>query len=614
MSSLVITNAGVQLMAKLAAGEATSTFTKLLLSSKQYSTGDLEGLTSLSNVQQEVTFSSINAVSTGTVKLTAVAENTSIKEGFTVNTLGLVTTDGTDEILYAVIDISSEPDFQPAYDAESVSRLSYAFTVQVGRAASVNLQVVAATTAMQISFDNKSAKEFESENVQDAIVEALTKAKEYFDDLQAFVGYNDDDIYGVEVDFKNNKFTRLAGAKNLTPGTDFDNIEPWHRRRCNVTNAGEVIAYYGDDGYTETGALTKTVTVGSTTYAVGTKVQVMVEQPKFYYKVVPLELEKIQGGKGFHMRKARYYVSDTMKAGFKLHPAFVRNGSEKNFIYPSAFEGCLYDTSASKYITDDSQVMDTSADLLCSIAGAKPASGISQSLTRAACRQLAANRGTGWTQEIVQAAAATELLFLIEYASFNAQESIGRGVCDKTDDGKTNMSNNTGATSSLGNASGMASGTNGLTSVTYRGEENFWSNIWDWIDGLNHYKQSVFIADHDFKDDTGDSPYSDAGITASYSNGFVSAFAYNEAYDWLFIASECLGDSALPVGDYFWINPTYGWLVAVLGAGWYAGAGAGGFCWYLADASSGRGRAVGGRLLYVPEDEEPSVRNIAKAA
>ena len=182
MSSLVITNAGVQLMAKLAAGEATSTFTKLQLSSKQYSTGDLEGLTSLSDVKQEVTFSSINAVSTGTVKLTAVAENTSIKEGFTVNTLGLITTDGTNEILYAVIDISGEPDFQPAYDAESISRLSYAFTVQVGRAASVNLQVVAATTAMQISFDNKSAKEFESENVQDAIVEALTKAKEYSDD------------------------------------------------------------------------------------------------------------------------------------------------------------------------------------------------------------------------------------------------------------------------------------------------------------------------------------------------------------------------------------------------------------------------------------------------
>lgn len=183
MSSLVITNAGVQLMAKLAAGKATSTFTKLQLSSKQYSTGDLESLTSLSDVKQEVTFSSINAVSIGTVKLTAVAENTSIKEGFTVNTLGLVTTDRTDEILYAVIDISGEPDFQPAYDAESISRLSYAFTVQVGRSASVNLQVVAATTAMQISFDNKSTKEFDSQNVQDAVVEALTKAKEYSDDI-----------------------------------------------------------------------------------------------------------------------------------------------------------------------------------------------------------------------------------------------------------------------------------------------------------------------------------------------------------------------------------------------------------------------------------------------
>ena len=37
-------------------------------------------------------------------------------------------------------------------------------------------------------------------------------------DLKAFVGYTDGDIYGVEVDFANKKFTRLAGAANRTPG------------------------------------------------------------------------------------------------------------------------------------------------------------------------------------------------------------------------------------------------------------------------------------------------------------------------------------------------------------------------------------------------------------
>ena len=40
-------------------------------------------------------------------------------------------------------------------------------------------------------------------------------------------------------------------------------------------------------------------------------------------------------------------------------------------------------------------------------------------------------------------------------------------------------------TVNLGNASGTASNANGIQFVTYRGEENFWGNIWWWVDGLN---------------------------------------------------------------------------------------------------------------------------------
>ena len=628
LGTLIITKKGQELITSILAGTETGVkFTHVSSSSKEYADSDLESLEALEDIKQTIEPSSITAVSGNTVMVDAIFSNKDLTEGYDLNTIGLYATptDGT-EILYAVCRETTGTLAVPAYNGVTSTDLVIDLYTLCGNSENISLEISEAAYASAKEFKahtntntvaayahglyfDKETGRLKVKDEDGNIFDADEDTRKQVTDIKAFIGYTESDIYGVEVDFKNKKFTRLAGAANLSAGSDFDSIQPWGgRRRCNVTNAGEVIAYYGDDGYTETGALTKTVTVGSTTYAVGTKVQVMVEQPKFYYKVVPLELEKISGGKGFHMRKARYYVSATKKEGFKVHPAFVRNGSEKNFIYPSAFEGCLYDTSASKYITDDSQVMDTSADLLCSIAGAKPASGISQSLTRAACRQLAANRGTGWTQETVQAAAATELLFLIEYASFNTQESIGRGVCDKTDDGKTNMSNNTGATSSLGNASGIASGTNGLTSVTYRGEENFWSNIWDWIDGLNHCKQSIFIADHDFKDDTGDSPYSDAGITASYSGGFVSAFAYNEAYDWLFIASECLGDSALPVGDYFWINPTYGWLVAQLGAAWGDASGVGGFYWYLNDVSSFRYRSIGGRLLYTPDGTDPLVK------
>jgi hypothetical protein len=420
-------------------------------------------------------------------------------------------------------------------------------------------------------------------------------------DLQAFLGYTDDDIMGLEVDFENKTFTRLAGAVNRTPGEMFDNVQAFGgRRRCNITDDGKVLAYHGEAAYTETGKLTQAITLGEETYPIGHQVQVMVEQPKFYYRVIPLKLEKAE--KGFHNRKARYYVSDVKKDGFKLHPAFIHDGKENNFIYLSAYEGSVFDVSADAYLLADEQIADftaTTGDKLSSIGNAKPASGLTQNLTRANTRILAQNRGTGWFQPYAATVSATQLLFLIEYASFNTQSKIGEGVM-KTDDGLTNMAELTGATTNLGNTSGEV--VNG--SVTYRGEENFWGNIWKWIDGLNIEAKglhNLYVADHGFADDIGVDPYKDAGITLSKSSGYVSAFAYNEEFDWLFFASETAGDSALPIGDNFYQNYTYdGWLVALLGGSWYHGSNAGGFYWSVGAASSFRSRSLGGRLVYVP--------------
>ena len=55
----------------------------------------------------------------------------------------------------------------------------------------------------------------------------------------------------------------------------------------------------------------------------------------------------------------------------------------------------------------------------------------------------------------------------------------------------------------------MAEGTNGRVSVTYRGEENIWGNIWNWLEGINVNRNSskhvheIYYADHGYKDDTG---------------------------------------------------------------------------------------------------------------
>lgn len=588
-SKLVITTKGQALLAKMIAGSGNIEFTKISASSTTYTDSQLEGLTSLSNVKQTSLISKVTRTNEVAIKVEAAFTNTELTAGYYMRALGLYAVDpDVGEILYAVARETSGNCYMPAYNGITVSGAYVQLVTTVGNAENVSLEVDQAAVAT---------------------IGDVQELEKEISDLRAFVGYNDNDIYGVEVDFANKKFTRLAGAVNRSGGSGFDDIECFGgRRRCNVTDDGVVVAYYGDAAFTTTGKLTQAVTIDETTYPVGTIVQVMVEQPKFYYKVVPLVTEKIADGKGFHIRKARYYVSPTAKAGFKLHPGFIKNGTVNNFIYPAAFEGSLWDASASAYILDDAQVADWAADILSSIAGAKPLSGLTQNATRANVRAISQKRGPGWSQAYAAIAAASQMLMLVEYGTLNMQSAIGNGAVSKTDDGSTNMAEYTGATVSLGNASGVVTNANGVQFVSYRGEENFWGNIWGWIDGINVYcygEHELYIADHGFADNTANG-YEATGFTAAKTNGYISAFGYDgtDNFDWLFVPSETTGNSSLPVGDYFYQNAAYnGWLVAILGGGWNDGAHAGAFCWYLDDSASYRSRSVGGRLVYVPNGD-----------
>lgn len=592
-SKLVLTDDGQALMAKMIAGTGNIDFTKICSSSTQYTESQLQSLTVLTNVKQTTLVSKVTRTNEVAIKIEAAFSNVDITTGYYMRTLGLYAVDpDKGEILYAACIETTNNCYMPPYNGVTVSAAYIQLYTTVGNSESVSLEV------------NPGAY---------ATIGDIQALEAEIADLKALVGYTDGDIYGVEVDFVNKKFTRLAGAVNRTPGEGFDGINCFGgRKRCNLTNDGRVAAYYGETGFSTTGKLTQAVDrnpEGTETpdttlqFASGTVVQVMVEQPKFYYKVVPLNVEKKH--KGGITRKVRYYVSDTPKAGFKLHPAFVENGNENEKIYVAAFEGSLYDASAAVYILDDSQVADFTADMLSSIANAKPLSGLTQSATRANVRKLAEKRGSGWEQAYAATVSASQMLMLIEYASFNMQSCIGNGAVSKTDDGATNMSEPTGTTINLGNASGVAANFNGIQMISYRGEENFWGNIWGWVDGINQYMDAtthegtIYIADHTFTDDIGTGAYEDAGIIAVFGDGYVSAFCYSEKYDWLFIPGELLGNTALPVGDYCW-NGNTGWRVAILGARWDDGLHAGAFCWGLNHASSSRTRYVGGRLVYVP--------------
>lgn len=591
-SSFVITPKGHALMAKLMLGSGQCNFTGIKLSSQAYSEAQLPTLNAIENIKQTAPITRKTISNNTSLMVEGAVDNVSLTTGYQIQTIGLYA-QGPDEgeILYAVARALTAG-YMPPYNGISVSGAYFKFLVTVDSASKVTLTVDPAGYA--------------------SIGDVVNLTNELAD-LKGYVGYIEDDVFGVEVDYTNKTFKRIAGAIGKTPGASFDSIPCFGgRRRCILTDNGVVLAYQGEAGYTETGALVAAVTLGknnsATTYPVGTKVQVMVEQPKCYYKVVPLSVEKItqDNGKGYHMRKARYYVSMSPKTGFKLHPAFKHKGKEDNVIYLSAYEGSIYDKSISRYILDDAVIADftaTTGDQLASIAGAKPASGLVNALTRANTRKLAHNRGAGWEQQTVQTMALTQLLYTIEYGAMNMQTGLGAGVTNKTDDGATNMTEITGATINLGNASGFVTNDNGINVVTYRGEENFYGNIWKWIDGINieNGVGEVYIADNAFADDSKTTPYRNAAISIARVNGYISAFAYNEEFDWLFIPSETIGNSVLPVGDYFYRDAAaVGWQVCRLGGHWNIGDNAGGFFLNMIYTSSFRARITGGRLVYIP--------------
>ena len=430
-------------------------------------------------------------------------------------------------------------------------------------------------------------------------------------DIRAYLGMIEtEDVLGITMDYKNKTCTRIAGAKNLTAGADFDKFSMYGgRKRCNVSDGGTINAYYGDEGYTEDGS----------------NGQVMVYQPKFYYLVCPLEYDRQETGYGYHLRKANYYISETQRAGFKLHPAFYdKNGNEVDYILMSAYEGCIYDTSANAYLKNDEQVMDASKDKFSSIAGARPASGVSQNLIRPNIEQMAKNRGEGWHSFGIKTASMEQLLMIVEMGMMNLQTAIGQGVVNLPwttgSDTTSSYAGATGSTALLGNGTGRATKTttyeggkatdytvDGKTSICYRGVENFWGNIWKFAYGINFYCEvgkpflGYVCKDFNYAESKRTDNYENIGFALPSENGYVSAMGYSTNYDWLFLPSEVKGNSSLPVGDYYYQNNTWdGYRIALLGGGWSSGSSAGGFYWDLSDGVGGRDRTFGGRLVYVP--------------
>ena len=457
--------------------------------------------------------------------------------------------------------------------------------------------------------------------IVDGVNEDIVATNAAVSDLKAYIGYTGGDILGLHCDFENKIFTRLGAAAGLSAGSDFDAFPMYGQRvRVVVDSDGEIQTDMDPAEITETDL----------------DYDVMVYQPKFYYKVVPLKLEKQSGGLGYHIRKANYYITSTPHAGFRVHPLFCdANGNEVDYVLLSAYEASYMYWHATSQSTgyydifhdgvDTGTTIDYSADTLKSLPGVKPVSGKYKAMTKTNMETLAQAKSTNWHLDTIQSVAANQLLMVIEYGTFNLQNAIGKGIVSCTDVDGVNISSLTGSTKALGNATGAAASTiydnagnqttnttNGKVAVSYRGMENPWGNIFKHVNGINlrgdgsmNGGQAYIAGDYSFDESRRSGNYKPSGFTLSNGGGWISSFGYGtENFDWLILTSEVNGNganSATPVGDNCYVTSNLNAnRIVTFGGDWHNGDSAGGFfesCIYSPGTKSSR---IGGRLLFVP--------------
>ena len=382
-------------------------------------------------------------------------------------------------------------------------------------------------------------------------------------------------VAGIEVDMQAKTCQRIAASTCMSPGANYAVFNCFAaRKRCNMTDSGVITAYSTDSAYTETGFLVSAVTVGQTQYPVGTPVQVMVEQPKFYYRVVPLVIEK--AAFGYKMTKFRLYISDSYKPGFKLHPAFVSSqGQLLDKIYLAAYEGSLYDSEKARFLNLN-EPFDLDSSNLFSAAGKTVYTGCSISaISMSEFSSIVQKRGSGWSISTADTLSVSTMLAITEYSTLDIQSALGAGATA----GSLMM---TGDTAALGNDSGSVSG----GSVSYRGEENLYGNYSMYIDGLKTYNDGQFISvSVSLPGDDGQ--YESAGIEICGQSGYVTALTYSAEYDWLMLpAATSPTQSDSPANDNYTVSYTGqdGMLTALGGRNDAQNAGL--FCMNVADINS----------------------------
>ena len=358
--------------------------------------------------------------------------------------------------------------------------------------------------------------------------------------------------FGLQWNQTTDAYTRLNDAVGLSVNqtssphvSGFSAYYPYSKiQRVNLSASGVVNAVYGDATYKDD----------------GTNGNVMVQIPKFYYKTV----YDTTSGNVWQWKISGYKFS-----GYEVHPAFIDNGIEKDYIYVGAY-----------------QAFDN-AGTLESKSGVAPT--VSQNI--GTFRTEAQANGSGWGLFDWTSLSAVQLLYLIEYGSMYAQSVLSVGVANHT------SAVASGQTTSLGNGSGeVAFSTTKV--VSYRGIENFYGNVWQFIDGIIIEDDGYYIG-HSINDYNNTRiGYTKIVTVPIITDGYGTNFEYLNNFKHSFMTNAVGGTFDARITDYLHAHDTAEVNIAVFGGNWDNGASVGAFYLYLSTVASITISFFGARVCY----------------
>ena len=279
---------------------------------------------------------------------------------------------------------------------------------------------------------------------------------------------------------------------------DFDNIYPWSEIKSYNYNANtrKVTAWYGEANFKFDGS----------------NGEVLTYIPGFYYKrevVDGIEYQYIskyeQEGYSYSepFSVGRYKISGGKDAN---HTVNTSNGSSN-----SKVELMLNDGGGSNVFKARS------------ISGIYP----SASATISVFRESASKLGTDFSI-LDYHYYVLQMLYLIEYADYDSQAKLGKGVTENYKGNNYYGAIIMGGTDSLGMRSGCLVN-DGKHSMIYRGIEDIYGNTADFLDGINIKDYQVYI-NYDFTtywSDTFDGNYKELGYVNANSGGWITKLGYD---------------------------------------------------------------------------------------